>query len=166
MPKSKQKLKTLGPRRGVAAVEAAVCLPILVLVMLGALEVSAGIFQEYNAQSCAYELSKVALRPGSSCTDVQQVAEQIMPQFDFATYSIQIDVTPRTANASTVDPPQITSFSIPQSGTAPAGLEDTPRGTLLRLTVTAARPSITGRGFTRSFLDGEISSDCVFVKEF
>ena len=166
MPKTIQNSRKLSLRRGVAAVEAAVCLPILVLVMLGALEVSSGIFQEFNVQSCAYEFSKVALRSGSSCTDVQLLADELMPQFDFSTYSIQIDVIPRTVNADTVEPAQVTSFSIPQSGSAPAGLEDIPRGTLLRLTVTADRPAIAGQGFTRSFLNGEISSDCVFVKEF
>lgn len=153
-------------RRGVAAVEAAVCLPILVLIIVGAIEVSGGIFQEYNAQACAYELSKVALRSKSTCEDVQTHAAGILPQLEFTTYSIQIDVVPRTANPDSVNVPAITSFSIPQTGTAPEGLEDIPRGTLLRLTLTTNRPAIAGRGFSRAYLNNEISSDCVFVKEF
>lgn len=153
-------------RRGVAAVEAAVCLPVLALIIFGAVEVSGGIFQEYNAQACTYEISKVALQSGSSCQDVQDVAATIMPQLDFTTYSIQIDVIPRSVNQGSVDAPTQSSFSIPQSGSAPAGLEDIPRGTLLKLTVTTDRPAIAGRGFTRAFLSGTINSDCVFVKEF
>ena len=163
---STQNPKALRSRRGVAAVEAAVCLPILVFIMLTAIEVSGGIFQEYNAQASAYELSKLALRPETSCDDVQLYAQQVMSQLDFDTFSVQIDVVPRTVNASSVEPPSISSFRIPQTGPAPAGLENTPRGTLLKLTLTANRPSIAGIGFATTFLSSEISSDCVFVKEF
>ena len=153
-------------RSGVAAVEAAICLPVLALIIFGAVEVSGGVFQEYNAQACAYELSKVALQSGSSCQDVQDAAASILPQLEFTNYSIQVDVIPRSANATSVETPTQTSFSIPQSGAAPAGLEDIPRGTLLRLTLTTDRPAIAGRGFTRAFLNDTINSDCVFVKEF
>lgn len=153
-------------RRGAAAVEAAVCLPILVLIIIGAIEVSGGIFQEYNAQACAYELSKVALRSQSTCEDVQAHAETILPQLEFATYSIRIEVVPRSENLDSVDAPTITSFDIPQSGAAPVGLDEVPRGTLLRLTVSADRPAVAGRGLARAYLNSEVSADCVFVKEF
>ena len=153
-------------RNGAAAVEAAVCLPLLVLIFFGSVEISGGIFQEYNAQATAYELSKVALTKGKTCDDVQMLAAQIMPQQDFATYSITIDVEPRTVNADSVDVPTITTFSIPQTGSTTDGLEQLPRGTLLRLTLTVDRPEIAGIGLTRTFLSTQIVSDCVFVKEF
>jgi len=153
-------------RHGAAAVEAAVCLPILVAIFLGAVEVSSGILQEYNAQACAYEMSKVALESSSTCEDVQIKAAEILPQLDFETYSIEIEVVPRTENADTVEPAAISRFSIPQSGPTPKGLEDTPRGTLLKLTLVADRPEISGPAATRIFLSDQISTNCVFVKEF
>lgn len=153
-------------RDGVAAVEAAVCLPILFVIIFGAIEVSGGIFQEYNAQACAFELSKVALESGTSCEDVQTKANALLPQLEFTNYSIEIEVVPRSVNADSVEPAVISSFSFSQSGSAPAGLEDIPRGTLLRLTLTLDRPAIAGRGFARAFLSNQIETDCVFVKEF
>ena len=153
-------------RNGAAAVEAAVCLPLLVLIFFGSVEISGGIFQEYNAQASAYELSKVALTKGKTCDDVQTLASQIMPQQDFATYSMTIDVQPRTVNADSVDVPTITTFNIPQSGSTTSGLEQLPRGTFLRLTLTVDRPEIAGIGLSRAFLGNQIVADCVFVKEF
>ncbi len=153
-------------RNGVAAVEAAVCLPVLAVIFFGSLEVSGGIFQEYNAQATAFELSKVALNTRSTCDDVQALAAQIMPQHGFTNYSITIDVLPRTVNADSVEAPLVTTFSIPQTGDTTAGLDELPRGTLLRLTLVTDRPAIAGLGLSRSMLGNEIASDCVFVKEF
>ena len=146
-------------RNGVAAVEAAVCLPLLAVIFVGSLEVSGGIFQEYNAQATAFELSKVALARTNTCDEVQALAAQIMPQHGFANYSITIDVEPRTANVDSVETPPTTTFSIPQTGETTTGLEELPRGTLLRLTLVADRPQIAGLGFARSFLGAQITSN-------
>ena len=153
-------------RNGVAAVEAAVCLPLLALIFFGSLEISSGIFQEYNAQASAFEMSKVALAKFKSCDDVQALAAQVMPQHGFTNYSITIDVEPRTTNADSVELPVVTSFLIPMTGSTTAGLDELPRGTLLRLTLVSDRPAIAGLGLTRNFLSSQITSDCVFVKEF
>lgn len=153
-------------RSGVAAVEAAVCLPLLVLIFFGALEVSGGISQEYNAQASAFELSKVALAKGKDCDHVQTLAAQILPQHDFATYSITIDVESRTVNSDSVEAPSVTTFNIPKTGSTTNGLELLPRGTLLRLTLTVDRPPLAGLGLSTNFLTNQIVSDCVFVKEF
>lgn len=150
---------------GVAAVEAAVCLPVLAIIIFGAIEVSGGIFQEYNVQASAYELSKVALRKDSTCSDVQAMAEQLLPNQDIENYTINIDVEPRTVNLDSVEPPAVTSFVI-TSSSATDGLEELPRGTLLRLSLEADRPRVSGRGFFRVFLGERINADSVFVKEF
>ncbi len=153
-------------RTGVAAVEAAVCLPLLALIFFGSLEVTGGIFQEYNAQATTFELSKVALTRLKTCDDVQDLAAEILPQLGFTNYSMVIDVEPRTVNSDSVGTTTATTFSIPSSGKTTKGLEDLPRGTLLRMTLTAERPSIAGLGFSKTFLSNEITADCVFVKEF
>ena len=153
-------------RKGVAAVEAAVCLPVLALIFFGALEVSGGIYQEYNAQASTFELSKVALSKFTTCDDIQDFAESLLPQQGFNTYSIAIVVEPRTVNSDSVESPLVTNFVIPISGSTTDGLDELPRGTLLRLTLTADRPSVGRLGFARNFLSAQITSDCVFVKEF
>ena len=153
-------------RKGSAAIEAAVCLPVLAFIVVAAVEVSGGIFQNYDAQAAAFELSKLALRTSSTCDDVQAKANTILPQLGFSEYDVKIEVEPRTVNADSVDPPTVTLFNVPKTGSTTAGLEEVPRGTLLRLTVTADRPMIPGRGMMRRILADQVEADCVFVKEF
>lgn len=153
-------------RRGVAAVEAAVCLPLLVLILVSAVEVSGGLFQQYDIQATAYELSKVALQRQSTSEDVQDLADQLAPQLGFNNYQITIEVTARTVNQQTVEPPTTMLFTIEQNGSATAGLESVPRGTLLTLTITADRGNTPGFGLMQNFLSPQISASCVFVKEY
>jgi len=153
-------------RKGTSAVEAAVCLPVLVLVIFGAVEVSGGVFQDYDAQASAYELSKIALRSDGTCEDVQTLAANLLPQLGFVNYEIMITVQSRTVNANSVSVPVQSTFHIPKSGPVTPGLEDLPRGTLVKLTLTADRPSIAGRREFRTYLSSKVQSDCVFVKEF
>ena len=153
-------------RKGGAAVEAACCLPVLLLIMTSAIEISGGLFQEYDLQVCAYELSKTALHSKSTADDVQAQAQEILPQLGFTNYQITIEVEPRTVNTNSVDPPAVTSFTIPSSGSTTAGLDQLPRGTLLRLTIVADRRSISGIGFMAKMLPTDVNADCVFVKEF
>lgn len=153
-------------RNGVAAVEAAICLPLIALIIFSAMEISGGVFQDYDSQSAAYELSKVALRSENSCDDVQAAAAAILPNAGYENYSVEINVVPRTVNADSVDPPTVTTFSVPKTGSTTTGLEAVPRGTLLKLTLTVERPRIPGQGFMQSYFAGPIVCDCVFVKEF
>lgn len=153
-------------RDGVAAVEAALCLPMISLIMFGAIEISGGIFQEYNAQAAAFELAKVALTSQSTCDDVQDMASQIMPQLGFDTYDISIVTESRTTNSDSVAPPTITNFTIPKTGATTAGLDEVPRGTLLKLTLTATRPQTPGLPGLSDFMGTQIDAECVFVKEF
>ncbi len=155
-----------GARRGAAAIEAAVCLPVLAIIIFASIEISGGIFQQYDAQAAAYEISKIALKNGNSCDDVQAAAQELLPQLGFESYNIEIDVVTRTANAASVETPAVNHFDIPSSGTTTPGLDQLPRGTLLKLTLTIDRPKIAGLGFFKQFLGTQISADCTFVKEF
>jgi hypothetical protein len=152
-------------RKGIAAVEAAVCLPVLALIVFGSIEVSTGLFHEYNAQSTAYELSKVALAAQTNCEDVQFLADEIIPQFGFSDYDITINVISRSVNVSSVEPASITTFSIQPGVTPTAGLEDVPRGTLLELTINISRPPTTTT-FFRTAMGEQISAQCIFCKEY
>lgn len=65
-------------RRGVAATEFAVCLPVLVLLMLGVIETSTMIFLKQSLAVAAYEGSHVAVAPDSDASDVRDTCEEIL----------------------------------------------------------------------------------------
>jgi len=53
------------PRRGVATVELAVCLPVLALLVFGSIEAASFIFLKQSLQVAAYEGIREAIRPGA-----------------------------------------------------------------------------------------------------
>lgn len=53
-------------RTGAAAVEFAVCLPMIVLLVFGSIEASSFIFLKQGLAVAAYEATREAIRPGSS----------------------------------------------------------------------------------------------------
>lgn len=54
------------PRRGVATVELALCLPMLALLVFGSIEAASFIFLKQSLQVAAYEGIREAIRPGAS----------------------------------------------------------------------------------------------------
>ncbi|WP_081613867.1 TadE/TadG family type IV pilus assembly protein [Rhodopirellula sallentina] len=65
-------------RRGAAAVEFAVCLPILMLLVFGSIEASCMIFLKQTLNVAAYEASRVAIRDGQSTADGTLSARRIL----------------------------------------------------------------------------------------
>src|SRR5580693_6028070 len=63
-------------RRGVAAVELAVCLPILVAVGFGMIETSNVVFVKARLQSAAFESVRLATRP-TTATNLAATAAQV-----------------------------------------------------------------------------------------
>ncbi|WP_186775647.1 TadE family protein [Rubripirellula tenax] len=53
-------------RRGVAAVEFAVCLPVLTFLVFGSIELSNGVYTKQAATAAAYEAARVATAAGGS----------------------------------------------------------------------------------------------------
>ena len=67
-----------GRRRGVAAVEFAVCLPVIVLLVFGSIEASSFIFLRQSLSVAAYEGIREAVRSGSTTAEVTERAETIL----------------------------------------------------------------------------------------
>ncbi len=67
-----------GRRRGVAAVEFAVCLPVIVLLVFGSIEASSFIFLRQSLSAAAYEGIREAVRSGSTTAEVTDRAENIL----------------------------------------------------------------------------------------
>ncbi len=58
-------------RRGGAAVEAAICFPLIVLIMMGTLESCAGIYLKESVTICAFEGVRVGVRRNGTAQDVR-----------------------------------------------------------------------------------------------
>ncbi|MEM6331564.1 MAG: TadE/TadG family type IV pilus assembly protein [Planctomycetota bacterium] len=67
-------------RRGVAATEFAVCLPVLVLLLLGMIETCSMVFLKQSLACVAYEGSHTAVMPGATEADVRRVCEGLLAQ--------------------------------------------------------------------------------------
>lgn len=98
-------------KKGTATVEAAVCLPLLLVLVFGSIEASNAIFLKQSLSMAAYETVKTAAAPVGTDTAARQRCGEVMAVRDISNYDV--------------------SFS-PASVTA-----TTPRGTRIGVTVTA-----------------------------
>src|SRR5262245_37575965 len=65
-------------RRGVAATEFAVCLPIVVLLVIGTIEACSMIFLKQSLAIAAYEGARTAIIPGATKTTVEAAVNQVL----------------------------------------------------------------------------------------
>ena len=65
-------------RKGAALVEFAVCLPILMLLILGSMEATSAIFVRQALTTSAYEGIREAIRVGSSTTSANDRAQAVL----------------------------------------------------------------------------------------
>ena len=103
----------LTSRRAVAAVEAALTLPLLVLLVFGSIELGRGIFFKQTLSIAAYEGARAVSRAGATSADGQTRIDEFMASRQVTGYSV------------TFSPPVTTV---------------TPRGTQLTVTVSAPVP--------------------------
>ena len=75
-------------RRGVATVEMAVCLPVIVLLVFGSIEASSFIFLKQSLNVAAYEGIREAVRVGSSAANGQDRAQNILTSRSVNDFSI------------------------------------------------------------------------------
>ena len=65
-------------RSGVAAVEAAICFPLIILLMLGTLEITAGLYLRESLSVCCFEACRVGTRRGATASDVEDRALEVL----------------------------------------------------------------------------------------
>jgi Flp pilus assembly protein TadG len=65
-------------RRGVAASELAVCLPVMVLLVLATIETCTMIFLKQSLTVAAYESVRCSLQPGAVASDVQTTCDGVL----------------------------------------------------------------------------------------
>jgi Flp pilus assembly protein TadG len=67
-------------RRGAALVEFAICLPVLVLIVLGSIEAASAVFVRQGLVVAAYEAAREAARRGSTADSATARAQAILTQ--------------------------------------------------------------------------------------
>ena len=90
-PSTKRTVPTRRHRQGVAAVEAAICLPILLTVTLLFIEFSNLLFLRQTLKVASYEGIRVATKQGSSADDVAEVCQNILDSRQVVDYEISIE---------------------------------------------------------------------------
>lgn len=68
----------LSDRTGTACVEAAVCLPVLLILVLGAVEVTNKIFLKQSMATAAYESCRAAIRTEATMAEALSAGEAIL----------------------------------------------------------------------------------------
>jgi len=100
-------------RRGVAAAELAVCLPIVVLLVLATIEACTMVFLKQSLTVASYEGVRTALVKGATAQDVQTACKQILT--DRKVGGAIVTVSP--ANLPALNPGDLVDVTV----TAPCG---------------------------------------------
>jgi Flp pilus assembly protein TadG len=124
-------------RQGVACVEAAFCLPVILLVVLGCVEVTNKIFLKQSLSTAAYEACRTAIQSSTTTEISRSAGDEILKA--------------RGVKSATI------TFN-------PADVGNAPRGQIIRVTVNASgrANSILNNEFT---VAGDVSSSVIMVKE-
>lgn len=77
-------------RRGVAAVEFAVCLPVIVLLVFGSIEASSFIFLKQSLSVAAYEGIREAIRDGATSAQAIESAANILNAREVRDFTVSL----------------------------------------------------------------------------
>lgn len=116
-------------RSGTATVEAAVTLPVLLLLVFGAIEASQAIHTRQIVSIAAYDAARIATKSAGTEANARVRAAEVLTQMGVNTYTV--------------------SFSTPVT-------ETTARGTIISVTVSAPMPGHLSN-FLASFREREFS---------
>ena len=92
-------------RRGAAAVEFAVCLPVMLLITFGAIEASNGIYLKQILTQAAYEGARVASTVGATQSEAEAFSRLILDSRNIQ--NATVNITP-TINANTPSGTEVT----------------------------------------------------------
>lgn len=128
-------------RKGVAVVEFAVCLPILVLLVVGINEICSALYLKEQVTVAAYEASRIGVQRGTTDVMVRDYVEAMLDErgINYDSSKVVTFSTPSFSNARTMEH-VTTTVTVPLAGN-----------------------SITGNVFTN---DQEISASVAMRKEF
>jgi Flp pilus assembly protein TadG len=77
--------------RGVAAVELALCIPVLLVLVIGTVEACNIVFLKQSLTTAAYEGARTAIGSGATTADVENQCQQILKERKVASGSITVN---------------------------------------------------------------------------
>jgi Flp pilus assembly protein TadG len=83
--------RRIAPRRGAAAAEMAICLPLMVMLVLGSIETCSMIYLRHSLTIASYEAARVAINFDGTNTEVMARAEEILAAREVADADIDIE---------------------------------------------------------------------------
>lgn len=125
-------------RRGVAATELAVCLPIILVLIIGTIEACSMIYLKQSLSTAAYEGARASLKPGATTSDVTDACNRVL--------------APRNVAGATIT-------------VSPSGFESQPVQTWVTVRITASGGSnsvVAGWFYDSLTIDGQAT----MMKEF
>jgi Flp pilus assembly protein TadG len=125
------------PRRGAAAVEFAVCMPVIVVIVFASIEACSMIFLKQALEITAYETVRAAIAMGGTSDAAKARGDEMLAQRNVKQGSVTI---------------------------APGGVQSLAPGT--QVTVTATAPIGANRVISSWFFSsGDLSASCMMLKE-
>ncbi len=93
---TRQQIRRPRSRDGIAVIELAVCLPLLVLILMGTIESCRMIQLKQNLTVTAYEGARVGTVPGSTAGSVLTQCELLLTDRGISNYQIAMSQNPTT----------------------------------------------------------------------
>jgi Flp pilus assembly protein TadG len=87
----KSRTSCVSAKRGVAVVELAVCLPILVVILMATIETCAMLQLQQNLTVTAFEGARVGIIPGVEASTVQSQCQLLLDDRNISSYTITLD---------------------------------------------------------------------------
>jgi Flp pilus assembly protein TadG len=115
-PSSVRRTQARAQRRGVAAVEFAVCLPLLATFIFGVIEASNAIYLQQAITSAAYEAANVATSTGKTSADGQSRGTAVLTALGITSYTITI--SPSVTSATTPGTSVVVTCTAPLASNA------------------------------------------------
>ena len=97
-----------------AAVEAAICFPLIILLMLGTLEITAGLFLRESLSICSFEGCRVGTRRRATAADVEARAQEALA--DRGVTGATVIVTPGNFDSLSALDPITVEIAAPTAG--------------------------------------------------
>lgn len=103
-------------RAGVAAVEFAVCLPVLVLIVFASIEACTMVFLKESLTVAAYEGSRIALQPAATEAEVIARCEEVLAEREVAGGTVEL--APGLLSDAAIGDPILVRVSAPCAANA------------------------------------------------
>ena len=129
-------------RRGAAAAEMALVLPIFIAIVVGMLEFSQAFMAKQAVTAAAQDACRVAILDGSTLTSVQSRAQTTLSASGIGPTAATITTNPTAPSSGGYDTPVSVTVSVPYSAVSSVATWFLPANTTLSATVTMRRETV------------------------